>query len=483
MPQTSFVIAVTDDDAAQRYATSRVLERAGFAVVQCSNGQEALAAAAEHPDLVVLDIRLPDIDGIEVCRRLKADPNTATIPILHLSAQVITVTGKVSGLEAGADAYLTQPVEPDELIATVKALLRAKTAEDQLRASERRYRMLFEAVPLPCWVINPKTCRFLAINDEAVSKYGYAREELMRLSLIELRHPDERSALIADMGKFSEEARSFTTRHVKRDGSVFHVEVTSQDVSLYGEPSRLQIIYDLTERNAVHEARQAEEIRRAVLQKVIAAQEDERRRVARELHDEAGQALTSILVGLRNLERAATLDEARDRARSLRDLTSANIEGISRLARGLHPPILEDLGLEPALERLASEFQEAHGVKVNLIGSRNVFEEVDSSVKLGLYRVAQEALTNIAKHAQATEVAIRYGCRDGTLSLEIADNGVGYDPRAVDAKGRLGLQGISERALMLGGKAEFSSSQGQGARVCLTIPLCASHDPTRLAAG
>jgi len=458
-----FTIAVTDDDAAQRYATSRILERAGFAVVQCGTGQEALSAAAKKPDLVILDIRLPDINGIEICRRLKSDAATASIPILHLSAQVVSVTGKVSGLEAGADAYLTQPVEPEELVATIRTLLRAKAAEDALRASEQRYRMLFDSMPLPCWVVDTETRKFLAVNDAAIEKYGYSREAFMRLSLLEVRAAHDPPAF--------DSIRSVSTQHRKSDGSLFDVEVTSREVGLYGGSARLQIIYDLTERKAAQEGRRAEEIRRAVLQHVIAAQETERRRVARELHDEAGQALTSILVGLRNLSRSPTLEQAQERAQSLRDLTSSTIEAISRLAHGLHPPILEDLGLGAALERLAVEFQESHGTPVEIQGKPNIFDGLSPNVNVSLYRVAQEALTNIAKHARATAVGIRYGIVEGVLSLEITDNGIGFDRREPVGNRHLGLQGIVERALMLGGKADLTSAKGQGTRVRVDIPI------------
>jgi signal transduction histidine kinase len=136
------VVLHVDDDEANRYAVSRSLRRAGFDVMEAANGSEALGKMASRPDLVVLDVRLPDIDGFEVCRRIKADPGTAGTPVLHLSASYVTGDYKAQGLDAGADAYLVRPVEPIELVATVKALLRQRRTEEALRESELRLRQL-----------------------------------------------------------------------------------------------------------------------------------------------------------------------------------------------------------------------------------------------------------------------------------------------------------------------------------------------------
>ncbi|MBM4289654.1 MAG: PAS domain S-box protein, partial [Deltaproteobacteria bacterium] len=131
-------LLVVDDDEGSRYATARVIRKEGFPVIEAANGREALKQAAKGPGLVVLDVNLPDIDGFEVCRQLKADPATSHIPILHLSASFLDDVSKVRGLDMGADAYLIQPVEPAVLLATINALLRMKRAEEALRESEQQ---------------------------------------------------------------------------------------------------------------------------------------------------------------------------------------------------------------------------------------------------------------------------------------------------------------------------------------------------------
>jgi len=127
-------VLVIDDNDATRYAVTRTLRAAGFETLEGASGGEALQLATRQPDLVLLDIHLPDIDGFEVCRRLKSDPRTTDLPVMHLSASYVRSEDMVHGLEQGADAYLTQPVEPSVLVATVRALLRVRAAEESLKA-------------------------------------------------------------------------------------------------------------------------------------------------------------------------------------------------------------------------------------------------------------------------------------------------------------------------------------------------------------
>ena len=128
--ESAVTILVVDDDEAKRYAITKILQKVGFAIREAATGAEALRLVADLPDLVILDVKLPDVSGFEVCRRIKADPATASIPVLHLSTTFVDLDDKVQGLEGGADGYLTDVLEPLELIATVRSLLRARRAEE-----------------------------------------------------------------------------------------------------------------------------------------------------------------------------------------------------------------------------------------------------------------------------------------------------------------------------------------------------------------
>lgn len=145
-PTPALILNVDDNDASL-YAVTRVLRRAGFAVAEAINGLDALVKVSElRPDLVILDVNLPDVNGFEVCRRIKADPSTASIPVLHMSASFILSEDRSRGLDEGSDAYLVRPVEPPELIATIRALFRIKAAERQARAAAHQWQATFDAI-------------------------------------------------------------------------------------------------------------------------------------------------------------------------------------------------------------------------------------------------------------------------------------------------------------------------------------------------
>jgi PAS domain S-box-containing protein len=146
MSEPTGTILVVDDNEAERYFVARVLRKAGFDIIEAGTGHEALRLACEAPDLVTLDVRLPDLSGFDVCRRLKDDPATRDIPVLHISASYTTPDAKAEGLDGGADGYLTHPVDPAELVATIRALLRTRQAEIRVRAAAREWTTTFDLI-------------------------------------------------------------------------------------------------------------------------------------------------------------------------------------------------------------------------------------------------------------------------------------------------------------------------------------------------
>jgi signal transduction histidine kinase len=222
-------------------------------------------------------------------------------------------------------------------------------------------------------------------------------------------------------------------------------------------------------------------LRRLLLQRVMSAQEDERRRLARELHDETGQVLTSLLVGLRTIEDAPSQDLVRVRASRLTAITAEAIASVGRLSRGLHPSVLQDLGLGPALSRHASDHSEALGIRISVderLGSRRLPPEVETS----LFRIAQEAITNIGKHSGASQAWICLRRTQRAVTLEVKDDGRGFlveDALSLAiGSGRLGLQGMRERAAFLGGEAQVDSRPGAGTRIQVRIPLTGTTGDT-----
>jgi PAS domain S-box-containing protein len=192
------LILNVDDTETSRLATTLILRKAGFDVVEASTGRDGLNLAEKRPNLVLLDVNLPDISGFEVCRQLKQNPRTSAIPVLHLSASYVTSDDRVTGLDEGADGYLTQPVEPRELVATIKAFLRLKHAEQALGESERWHRALFEHAHDALLTLAPPTWRFTSGNPAALKMLGIHNEgDLVLCSILECspeRQPDGRAS-------------------------------------------------------------------------------------------------------------------------------------------------------------------------------------------------------------------------------------------------------------------------------------------------
>jgi PAS domain S-box-containing protein len=233
------------------------------------------------------------------------------------------------------------------------------------------------------------------------------------------------------------------------------------------------VITDLSEQKSrqAEEGKRAELTRRLILERTLSAQEDERRRFARELHDEAGQLLTALLVGLRTLEDFRKLVDAKAQGRRLRVITAQAIDEVGRLARGLHPTVLDDHGLGVALSRYAAEYAKAHKIAVDLKLGDNESDNLSSAVQITLYRIIQEALTNVARHSGAKSVSIRFVKSAKTIAVEINDDGCGFDADAVAVSShRLGIQSMRERAAMLGGTVSFVS-QHKGTRMLVHVPL------------
>ena len=462
-----------DDTEAQRYATSRILRHAGFDVVEADTGQKALERVLERPDLVILDVNLPDMSGYEVCRQIRSDEFSARVPVLHLSATLVSTQAKVAGLEGGADAYLIQPVEPAELLATVRALLRVRKAEETLWQSEQQYRLFFEANPLACWIFDGATGSILAVNEAAVQMYGYSRPEFMSLKVGDISRNGAVDKVPFEGPTSTPQQAAKIQKHRTKGGNILDVEILWSPLQIAGKKAQLVIVQDVTERWKREQAQREEEVRRLLLHRVLQAQEEERRRVARELHDEAGQLMTSLLVGLRSIDDAKRLLQVKQQAKRLRKITSDTITELSRMARGLHSGILEDLGLEEALRKVVDDFGSVQKVQVKFDFGKPDLATHDNSFQLGVFRIVQEALTNIARHSQAKNVAIKFTWDKADLILSIADDGRGFEIADVirHPSRHLGIEVMRQRATMLGGTLEIESRLEKGTRIVVRVPL------------
>jgi len=377
-----------------------------------------------------------------------------------------------------------------------KLLARLKTAEETLRAiqsgevdalmvSSRRgkqvvslkggepaYRLLVEAMSEGAATLS-RNGALLYCNRRFAELIRRPPGKIIRTAVQSLVADTERSrfeTLLAEAQKATVKGE-FNLRC--GDGSLVPVYLSLSRFCGYDGQALGMVITDLTEqkRKQAAEIKQAEAMHRLLLEHELSAQEEERRRIARELHDEAGQLLTSLLVGLRTLEDARKLADVKAQGRRLREITAQAIDEVGRLARGLHPTVLDDHGLGVALSRYVTEYTKTHNIAVEIKLNELDFSTLPSAVQSGLYRILQEALTNVARHSGAKAVSIRFARSATALEVAVIDDGCGFDAKAAAASSRrLGIQSMRERAAMLGGTLSFAA-QNKGTKILVHAPL------------
>jgi len=255
-------VLVVNDDPKMLSLIVDLLTEEGYEVVSAADGASAIQlATVVRVDTVVCDVVMPGLDGLEVARRLKQNPRTASVPILLVSALRSQGEVALEGLESGADDFLEIPFRHDELRVKVARLTERKLAGEALRASEEQYRILFHANPHPMWVIDVETLAFLAVNDAAIHHYGYSREEFLGMTLKDIRLPENVPQLVATISKaIGDHDVSGIWQHRKKDGTLINVEITWHALDFAGRAAQLVLANDVTERrNAEAALRESEE--------------------------------------------------------------------------------------------------------------------------------------------------------------------------------------------------------------------------------
>jgi len=341
-----------------------------------------------------------------------------------------------------------------------------------LKGGEPAYRMLVEAMSEGAATLS-RNGEVLYCNGRIAELIGRPRRKVIGTALQSLIAETERDrfdTLLSDARKTVAKGE-FNLR--RTDGGLIPVYLSLNRLRGFKGQALGMVITDLSDqkRKQTEKIKQEEATHRLLLERTIFAQEEERRRIARELHDEAGQLLTALLVGLRSLEDARKLADAKVQGQRLREIAAKAIDEVGRLARGLHPTVLDDLGLGAALSRYATEYAKTHDISVDFVAHENDTSDLPPGVQIALYRILQEALTNVARHSGAKTVGIRFTRLDTAVEVTVIDDGCGFDAKAVAvASHRLGIQSMRERAAIVGGTVSFIS-QSKGTRILVQIPV------------
>lgn len=368
-----------------------------------------------------------------------------------------------------------------------------KRAEEELRHSEAEAReradevvAILDAVPAMTFIAHDRACQKITSSRAAYEllKLPYGANTSKSATADE---PPRNFRLMKDGRELSADElpvqRAAATGEPVRDCELTLAFEDGSSTCIYGHAVPLLdangsvrgavgAFVDITGHKRLEELTIRQEIQRNLLEREILAREEERLRLARELHDESGQMLASLLAGLRLIEDSKTLKAAKTQVKTLRELTSHTIDELGRLARDLHPIVLDDFGLEVTLKNYVSEYSRLHGVETELRFVGFGSKRLPRALERGLYRIAQEALTNVARHARAKAVTVLLSLVGEELTMMISDDGCGFKTEASEqgVKTHLGCQGMRERASMLGGKLTIESRVGRGTCITVKIP-------------
>ncbi len=354
------ILLIIDDDPVASQTLTALLNISDYRIEEAASGPEGIRKAALlHPEVILLDVMMPGMDGYEVCRHLRQDPELAEVPIIMITA-LDDRASRLSGLEAGADDFLSKPFDSLEL-------------ETRLRTLKR------------------------------VARYRHLLEERARLEEMYRRI----EAQNAELQRLSEE--------------------------------------------------------------ILLTQENERRRLAAELHDEIGQLLTGLKLLLDRCDEAPS-DWQAIRAQA-RETTLELLQRVRALSLDLRPTVLDDFGLLAALDWLFKRFEQQASLKINHNIAPLDERRFPKTIETAAFRLIQEALTNVTRHAGVNEATVRLDIEPDRLRIVILDSGVGFDPKKVAAGHSTGLSAMSERVRMAGGAFHLQSAPGEGTLITAEFPL------------
>ncbi len=465
------ILVIEDNEGDFTLIEDYLLEKIAIPViVQAKNFTEARSLLARQPvdyyDIIFLDLSLPDKDG---------EPLIIELLGLCPECPVIILTGNtdidfsIKSLSLGiADYLLKDDINATSLYKSIVYNIERKKTNTALEESEKRYSNLFHLSPQPVLIFNTETFRFVQVNKAAVKQYGYSEKEFLGMTVMDIMVPEE----LADFkkpveGKKQNKEKVFNGRfrHYKKTKELIPVEMYSNDIVLNDKIYKLVIAIDVTE-NVITE--------HTITKAIIKAQEEERYEIGNELHDNICQILATSQIILGTLKESVgpTSMQWLNQCREYIVLASNEIRNLShRLA----PAFFDNTTLDEAFRRLLTDFNTGEMYKIGFHFDSSVKQNLLSQdAQLNLYRILQEQLRNILKHAAAAAIEVELIIRETILIMRIQDDGIGFDADKVQ-KG-IGLANMKRRTELFSGKLIIDSLPGKGCLVTVQIPLQAMEE-------
>lgn len=495
-------ILIVDDEIPNLQLLTQLLSAEGYQVRPAERPQLAIESAlAKPPSLILLDVRMPEMDGFEVCERLKQDERTHDIPIIFVSA-LQDVQDRVQGFEAGGVDFISKPFQEAEVLARVRThmdlrnmqlglealvaerttdleaeIIERKQAGKALSESEAKYRNLVDNSIVGVFTTTYDG-RFTFVNEAIVRMFDFdsAEQMLDGGSLSLWSNPKERERMLAALQEYSNvtnfEAK-FTTHTGRHLDALFSARVEGDSIS--------GMVMNITERKqAEYKLKEYQQRLKSLAVQLTLAEEHERRRVAADLHDHVGQSLALARLQLANARKGLPKNNKQDAL--FDDMSQSLLRAIQdtrHLIFELSSPTLNELGLAAAIDEwMEEQIATRHGIKIEFLDDSQEVT-LNADLRAILFRNVRELLTNVIKHARAKSISVSLEETADHLDITIQDDGVGFDFNEalsdVNVLRGFGLFSVQERMTDLGGKLTIVSQPGTGCRAVLHLPFNAQN--------
>lgn len=361
--------------------------------------------------------------------------------------------------------------KPVRMMGSMMDITERKKVEDALLQSEEKYRTLVEQATDGIFIAD-HTGKFVIVNSAAVKLSKYTEEELANLTIYDLADPEEIKTNPFRFEEMKSEQGARSERKLKRkDGSILDIEINAKFLS---DGRFLAFIRDITERKkAEDELNSSYKAIRKLTSHLQNAREEERTHIAREIHDELGQQLTVLKMDVSWLNKKIKQlenQQLNDKATEIVQMLNDTVNTVRRISSDLRPVLLDDLGLAAAIEWHLMEFGKRSGIKTEFFTLESAIE-IPRAIATGLFRIYQESITNIARHSEATEVMVELFVEDKVVTMAISDNGKGFDVTNIGRKKTLGVLGMQERTVMMGGTFRIKRNPAKGMKVEVQVPV------------
>ena len=419
-------------------------------------------------DLILSDLTLPDSDGVETINSLRE--KAAGVPIAVLSFRNDDQLA-IKAIKAGAQDYLVKGSLTEGVLARViRYSIERKRIEHNIQKAQKRFQTIFEKAPLGIALINLETGECYDVNPRYAFIVGRSMSELAGFNQTAIIHPDDLASYRREIRIFLDDGLTdckIEKRIIRPDGAVIWIEVFIVPFEMINDQEicYLCMIEDISERkrlieNLRHLTTYLQEIR-----------EEERTRIGREIHDVLGGALTVLKMDLDWLSKKISDNPMHDRIKSLYQLTGEALETARRVSINLRPNVLDNLGLYGAIEWLIRDFEQRTAIKCTLESTVTNLAFSNKSFETSIFRIIQEAFTNITRHACASQVDVEVVEEEDGIFISIKDNGVGINQSQIVDPESFGIIGMHERAQQFGGKLLIFGAPTQGTCVTLKIPF------------